>query len=101
MSKLSQKNNNNSEGLDKEFEIAFNKISEFKKAVAPDNMLKLYAYYKQANFGNKFSFNNGVDVRSAFKFNAWVQLNGMSVEEAKREYITLANKILNSKKQKS
>jgi diazepam-binding inhibitor (GABA receptor modulating acyl-CoA-binding protein) len=89
-----QKNNNNSKDLDEEFEVAFNKISELKKAVAPDVMLKFYAYYKQANFGNKFPTNNGLDVRSAFKFNAWVQLSGMSAEDAKKEYIKLANKIL-------
>ena len=67
----------------------------FKEGVAPDNMLKLYAYYKQANFGNNFSFNSGLNIRSAFKFNAWMQLNGMTPEEAKKEYIKLANSILN------
>jgi diazepam-binding inhibitor (GABA receptor modulating acyl-CoA-binding protein) len=86
--------NNSYKDLDVKFEIAFNKISELKKAVAPDVMLKLYAYYKQVNFGNKFSSNSGLDVRSAFKFNAWVQLNGMSAQNAKEEYIKLANEIL-------
>lgn len=100
VSKLSQKNSS-LDDLDKEFEIAFEKISELKEAVAPDNMLKLYAYYKQATFGNKFTFNSGLDVRNGFKFNAWMQLNGMSVEDAKKEYILLANKILNNKKQQS
>ena len=61
-------------------------------------MLKFYAYYKQASYGNKFSFNSGLDVRSAFKFNAWMQLNGMSTKEAKLEYIKLANEILNKNK---
>ncbi|PQJ82452.1 acyl-CoA-binding protein [Polaribacter glomeratus] len=87
MSKLSQKNKSD---LDIEYKAAFDKISKLKEAVAPDIMLKFYAYYKQANFGNKFSFNSGIDVRSAFKFNAWVQLNGMSAEKAKKEYIKLA-----------
>lgn len=99
MSKLSQKNKDDSNNLDKEFEIIFNQISKLREAVAPDEMLKLYAFYKQASFGNKFSFNSGLDVRSAFKFNAWMQLNGMSAEEAKKEYIKLANKILIDKKQ--
>ncbi len=90
VSKLSQKNNID---LDKEYKAAFDKISKLKKAVAPDVMLKFYAYYKQANFGNKFSFNSGLDVRSAFKFNAWMQLNGMTVEDAKKEYIKLAKTI--------
>lgn len=90
MCKLSQKYNKD---LDKEYKVSFDKISKLKKAVAPDIMLKFYAYYKQANFGNKFSFNSGLDVRSAFKFNAWMQLNGMSAEEAKKEYIKLAKTI--------
>ena len=98
--KLSQKNNDNSKDLDEQFEIIFNKISELREAVAPDEMLKLYAYYKQASFGNNFSFNSDSDVRSGFKFNAWMQLKGMSIEEAKQEYIKLANKILTDKKQK-
>jgi diazepam-binding inhibitor (GABA receptor modulating acyl-CoA-binding protein) len=96
VSKSLQKNN--SIELDKEFEIAFKEISKLKKAVAPDVMLKFYAYYKQANFGNKFSMNSSMDVRSAFKFNAWVQLNGMSAKDAKKEYIKLANQILIHKK---
>ena len=84
--------------LDIEFKEAFKKISKLKKGVAPDIMLLFYAYYKQANFGNKFSFNSGLNVRSAFKFNAWMQLNGMSAEVAKKEYIKLANTILEIKK---
>ncbi|MDP5106275.1 acyl-CoA-binding protein [uncultured Polaribacter sp.] len=87
MSKLSQQNKKD---LDKEYQAAFDKISKLKEAVAPDIMLKFYAYYKQANFGNKFSSNSAIDTRSAFKFNAWMQLNGMPAEEAKREYIELA-----------
>jgi len=90
VSKLSQKNNI---GLDKEYKAAFDKISKLKRAVAPDVMLKFYAYYKQINFGNKFSLNSGLDVRSAFKFNAWMQLNGMTSEQAKKEYIELAKTI--------
>lgn len=96
MSKSLQKNNAHLEDLDLEFESTFKRISELKKTVAPDVMLKLYAYYKQATHGNNFSFNSGLDVRSAFKFNAWIQLNGMSPYEAKKEYIRLANTILNN-----
>ncbi|MCL7754674.1 acyl-CoA-binding protein [Polaribacter sp. Z022] len=84
--------------LDIRFKEAFDKISKLRKAIAPDIMLKFYAYNKQANFGNKFSFNSGSNVRSAFKFNAWMQLNGMSSEEAKNEYIKLAESVLNQKK---
>jgi len=57
-------------------------------------MLKLYAYYKQALAGDNFPYDGKVDVRDAFKFNAWTQLNGMSQEEAKKQYIKLVKSIL-------
>ena len=84
--------------LDKEFNEAFDRISKLRKAIAPDIMLKFYAYNKQANFGNKFSFNSELNVRSAFKLNAWMQLNGMKSDIAKQEYINLAKTVLNHKK---
>ncbi len=80
--------------LDKEFDKAFDLLSELKESLPQDVMLKLYAYYKQATSGDIFSFNSESDVRNGFKFNAWMQLNGMSQEEAKQEYIILAKEIL-------
>lgn len=83
--------------IDKEFKESFKRISEMKKELPPDVLLRLYAYYKQAVKGDRFTFNvnsNGPDLRNAFKFNAWMQLKGMSEEEAKMEYINLANEIL-------
>ena len=94
MSRLLQKNKTKAELLDEDFQIAFERISALRQALAPDVMLRLYAFYKQATFGNNFSFNSQTDVRSAFKFNAWVQLRGMNPEQAKKEYILLANEIL-------
>jgi diazepam-binding inhibitor (GABA receptor modulator, acyl-CoA-binding protein) len=61
-------------------------------------MLKLYAFHKQANFGNNRSLKRGLDVRSGFKLNAWMQLKGMSSQEAKLKYIELADKILKQNK---
>lgn len=49
--------------------------------------------YKQAVVGDSFSYNREIDVIDAFKLNAWRQLNGMSQEEAKKQYIKLANSI--------
>ena len=80
--------------LDIKFNKAFHQLSELEETLAPDIMLKLYAYYKQALAGDNFSYDGQVDVRDAFKFNAWTQLNGMPKEEAKQEYINLSNEIL-------
>ena len=84
-----------SRSLDIQFHNAFDNLSKLKDSLPPDMMLKLYAYYKQAISGDSFQVNVKPDVRDAFKFNAWMQLKGMSQEEAKKEYILLANSILN------
>tara|TARA_R110002072_G_scaffold148769_7_gene296410 strand:- start:13988 stop:14257 length:270 start_codon:yes stop_codon:yes gene_type:complete len=83
-----------STNLDAKFTKAFNQISELEETLAPDIMLKLYAFYKQAVAGDTFSYDGEIDVRDAFKFNAWTQLNGMSQEDAKKQYIKLAKSIL-------
>lgn len=78
--------------LHEEFEKAYAKASAMKTPLPQDTMLLFYAYYKQATAGDNFSFNANFDVRNAFKFNAWMQLKGISPEEAKRKYIELVNK---------
>lgn len=78
--------------LHEEFEKAYAKASAMKTPLPQDTMLLFYAYYKQATAGDNFSFNANFDVRNAFKFNAWMQLKGISPEEAKRKYIDLVNK---------
>lgn len=81
--------------LDVLFEDAVSRISKTQKKIAPDLLLRLYAYYKQATKGDNFSFNNEeYNLKSAFKFNAWMQLKGMDAKEAKENYIKLVNSIL-------
>ena len=76
--------------LDIAFKEAFIEISKLKEAVAPDVMLKLYAYNKQANFGSSSPHYEKLDIRNAFKVNAWMQIKDMSSNDAKQEYIKLA-----------
>lgn len=80
--------------LDIKFNKAYKKASSMQEKLPPDVMLKLYAYYKQAVKGDQFSFNANADLKNAFKFNAWMQLKGMSEDEAKQEYINLVNSII-------
>jgi diazepam-binding inhibitor (GABA receptor modulating acyl-CoA-binding protein) len=87
-----------SSDLDIAFNEAFSEISKLKEAVAPDIMLKFYAYFKQANYGSNFSFDNETDVRNGFKINAWMQLKGMTSKQAKKEYIKLAKQVLKNNK---
>lgn len=76
----------------------FDKISNLKESIAPDELLKLYAYNKQSKSGNDFSIGaNKNGLINGFKFNARQQLQGMSQEDAKKGYIELAKKILAEK----
>ena len=83
--------------LDKEFKEAYKVVSELSQdQFAPDIMLKLYAYYKQATYGDnnlKFLDNHQLNLRNGFKLNAWIQLKGMSVDDAKRAYIEIVNSL--------
>lgn len=84
--------------LDIEFKDAFKKISDTEKEIPSDILLRLYAYYKQAQKGDTFGSvetNNELDLKNAFKYNARMQLKGMDSKEAKEEYIKLVNEILN------
>lgn len=80
--------------LDNAFNKAYQKLSTTKSKLPPDVMLRLYAYYKQAVKGDVFSFDTDNNLRNAFKFNACMQLRGVSEKQAKIEYIKLVNSII-------
>ena len=82
------------EELNAKFQKAYQVSSSMKEKLPPDIMLKLYAYYKQATKGNKYTKPSGDnEVRNAFKLNAWFQVNSMTEEEAKIRYIKLVEEI--------
>lgn len=83
------------EDLNKKFEAAYHKASTTTIKLPPDIMLQFYAYYKQATKGNNYENPSGdVQLRNAFKLNAWFQLSHLTEKEAKIEYIKLVNKFL-------
>jgi diazepam-binding inhibitor (GABA receptor modulating acyl-CoA-binding protein) len=83
--------------LDIQFKEAYKAISELSQdKFAPDIMLKLYAYYKQATYGDnnpEYIETNELDLRNGFKLNAWIQLRGTSTEKAKKEYIHIVKNL--------
>lgn len=81
--------------LNKKFEEAYNIASTTSIKLAPDIMLQIYAYYKQATKGSNYKQPSGnVELRNAFKLNAWFQLNHLTEKQAKEHYIKLVNKYL-------
>lgn len=77
------------------FKEAYKLASKTNIKLPPDIMLQFYAFYKQATKGNNYEEPSGdVELRNAFKLNAWFQLNHLNEDEAKLEYINLVNKYL-------
>ena len=83
--------------IDIQFQDAYKIVSSLSQdEFAPDIMLKLYAYYKQATYGDNnpaFIETDELDLRNGFKLNAWIQLRGMSIENAKKEYVKIVKQL--------
>ncbi|MCH4551483.1 MULTISPECIES: acyl-CoA-binding protein [Aestuariibaculum] len=78
------------EELDKEFQDAVDRVNAYTDPFPADVLLSLYAYYKKAT--NSYSKPNSKKaIINAFKTNALFQVKNISENEAKRQYIDLAN----------
>ena len=81
----------NSEELEIEFREAVARINAYTEPFPADVLLKLYAYYKKAT--NDYSRpKSKKSIINAFKTNALFQLENITQDEAKQEYIDLVNK---------
>jgi diazepam-binding inhibitor (GABA receptor modulator, acyl-CoA-binding protein) len=73
-----------------EFESAAAKVKTLTKSPNNENMLELYALFKQATVGdNKTEMPGAFNLVAKAKWDAWTSKNGMSNEEAEKEYIAL------------
>lgn len=84
------------DNLDIAFAEAFEKVSNMEQDSLPqDDMLRLYAFYKQASFGALGGVNYSLlEGRDAFKMNAWMQVSHLTEDEAKKQYVDLVNELL-------
>ena len=83
--------------LRNQFYEAVEFVNNYNKPLPADLLLKLYAYYKIANknFDNPGS---KTPLINAFKANALIQAQNISVEDAMKNYIALAEKEIKKKK---
>ncbi|WNM18722.1 acyl-CoA-binding protein [Flavobacterium capsici] len=81
--------------LDTRFNEAVEIASKMSQASLPqDVQLRLYAYYKQATIGTlSYNSNSSLDLRNAFKTNAWMQISHISIDEAKELYIEMIHSL--------
>lgn len=79
-----------SEELNTEFDIAVQRVNNHTDPFPADFLLRLYAYYKKAtnDYGRP---NSKKPIINAFKTNALFQVQNITIDEAKAEYIKLVN----------
>jgi acyl-CoA-binding protein len=68
-----------------------------KESVPADLQLVLYGYYKKGLSENINQFRKQIepnDLKNAFKINAFMQVQNISVDEAKERYIEIINQLL-------
>ena len=76
----------------KNFEEAANLVTILKTRPTDDEMLQIYALYKQATVGDNENDRPGMlDFKNRAKHDVWMEKKGMSVKSAKIEYIVLVN----------
>jgi diazepam-binding inhibitor (GABA receptor modulating acyl-CoA-binding protein) len=74
------------------FESAIARTKEFTKRPSNEELLQLYALYKQATEGDVSGERpGGFDFKAIAKFDAWEELKGKTSEQAEKEYIQLVD----------
>jgi acyl-CoA-binding protein len=79
--------------LHTDFEKAVDYVNRYKDPIPADLLLKLYAYYKIAN-ENYENPGSKTPLINAFKANALIQAQNISLEKAMKNYVQLVNKEL-------
>ena len=85
-----------SSNLNDRFNTAYD-VLDHSPPISQDKMLMLYAYYKQAKYGDYVEQVEESDVSNyiqTFKNNAWSQVKGFSIDDAKQKYIDFTLKVI-------
>jgi diazepam-binding inhibitor (GABA receptor modulator, acyl-CoA-binding protein) len=80
--------------LQQQFESAVARSKEFPKRPDNEELLQLYALYKQATEGDVSGERpGGFDFKAIAKYDAWDDLKGKARDQAMTEYISLVEKL--------
>lgn len=78
----------------KEFDSAVTRSRQLKSRPSNEDLLKLYALYKQATEGDVTGERpGGFDFKAIAKYDAWVDEKGRSRDDAMREYVALVARL--------
>ncbi len=81
--------------LKEQFDAAQLKVKTLTERPANDELLDLYALFKQATDGDNNTEEPGMfDIKEKFKWAQWGKKQGMSGEEAMKAYVALVDAML-------
>lgn len=77
-----------------DFSAAQTRVKQLSRTPASDELLELYALYKQGTSGDVSGERPGMlDFKGRAKFDAWAARKGISAEQAMTAYVTLVDKL--------
>jgi acyl-CoA-binding protein len=78
-----------------DFAAAQARVKTLRSTPAPDELLELYALYKQATAGDVSGERPGMlDFKGRAKYDAWVSRRGTSKEDAMSAYATVVERLV-------
>lgn len=79
-----------------QFTSAQAKVKTLTSRPSNEDLLKLYALFKQATDGDNATKKPGMfDIKEQFKWNAWNDLKGTGKDAAMQQYIDLVESLFN------
>ncbi|MES1926311.1 acyl-CoA-binding protein [Salinisphaera sp. T31B1] len=83
--------------LSADFEKAQQDVQTLSKRPDNNDLLALYAHYKQATVGDVEGKRPGfTDLKGRAKYDAWAKLDGMDTDQAMRGYVEKVNSLLDA-----
>lgn len=81
--------------IQQQFADAQEKVKTLTQRPSNEELLDLYALFKQATDGDNNTSKPGMfDMKGQFKWKAWKDKSGMSKDDAMQSYINLVDKML-------
>jgi acyl-CoA-binding protein len=81
--------------LAEKFEDAQKRVKTLTKAPSTDELLQLYALFKQGSAGDVSGSRPGMmDFKGRAKYDAWAAKKGLSKDQAMTDYVALVDRLL-------
>lgn len=80
--------------MKEQFDSAVTRSRELTTRPSNEDLLMLYALYKQATEGDVSGERpGGFDFKAIAKYDAWAEVKGKSKEDAMKEYVSLVDRL--------